>query len=143
LPRRERLAKRANHFVVFVDKHHARRFAEHERHGAVGAAPALLSQQGEVHAPEVRPLTCPSSRIALEKKCSAASEVTVRSTSRALLFDMPHGDNFGHSVSLSSDGSRLAVAASGEASNATGIGGDQTNNSAAAAGAVYTYVFGP
>jgi len=46
-------------------------------------------------------------------------------------------DQFGYAVALSADGTTLAVSAFGEASNATGIGGDQTNNSAAQAGAVY------
>jgi hypothetical protein len=41
-------------------------------------------------------------------------------------------------VALSADGNTLAVGATGENSNATGIGGDQTNNSASA-GAVYLY----
>jgi|TARA_B110000902_G_scaffold266241_2_gene353228 hypothetical protein len=48
-------------------------------------------------------------------------------------------DNFGRSVSLSDDGNTLAVGANGEASNATDIGGDQTDNSADAAGAVYIF----
>ena len=48
-------------------------------------------------------------------------------------------DNFGSSVALSSDGSTLAVAAIGEASNATGINGNQADNSANWAGAVYVY----
>ena len=48
-------------------------------------------------------------------------------------------DQFGHSVALSGDGNTLAVGARGEASNATGIGGDQTNNSQNGAGAVYLY----
>jgi hypothetical protein len=47
-------------------------------------------------------------------------------------------DGFGYSVALSADGNTLAVGATGEESNATGIGGDQTNNSASA-GAVYLY----
>ncbi|MBK9756098.1 MAG: hypothetical protein IPO88_21900 [Nannocystis sp.] len=42
-------------------------------------------------------------------------------------------------LSLSADGSVLAVAADGEASNAVGLGGDQTDNSAQFAGAVYVY----
>jgi hypothetical protein len=46
-------------------------------------------------------------------------------------------DNFGYSVSLSSDGTRLAVGALCEASSATGIGGDQADDSAASSGAVY------
>ena len=48
-------------------------------------------------------------------------------------------DRFGGSVSLSSDGSTLAVGAGGEASTATDIGGTQADNSAADAGAVYVY----
>ena len=49
------------------------------------------------------------------------------------------GDNFGTAVALSADGNTLAVGASGEASAATGIGGDQTSNTAPNAGAVYVY----
>jgi len=49
------------------------------------------------------------------------------------------GDNFGLSVALSADGSMLAVGASGEASAAAGIGGNQADNSAAQAGAVYVF----
>src|SRR6266568_4201281 len=48
-------------------------------------------------------------------------------------------DLFGFSVSLSGDGNILAVGAIGESSAATGIGGNQTDNSAADAGAVYVY----
>ena len=44
-------------------------------------------------------------------------------------------DHFGHSLSLSGD--TLAVGAYQEDSSATGIGGDQTNNSARDSGAVY------
>jgi hypothetical protein len=49
------------------------------------------------------------------------------------------GDAFGSSVSLSSDGSLLAVGAPAEASNATGVGGPQADNSAPASGAVYVF----
>jgi hypothetical protein len=49
------------------------------------------------------------------------------------------GDAFGLSLALSADGATLAVAAFGEDSNATGIGGDQSNNSASDGGAVYVY----
>jgi hypothetical protein len=49
------------------------------------------------------------------------------------------GGYFGDSVALSADGNTLAVGALYEDSNATGIGGDQTNNSASNAGAVYLY----
>ena len=51
-------------------------------------------------------------------------------------------DNFGLSVALSSDGSTLAVGAANEASKATGINGDQTDNSASASGAVYVFARG-
>jgi len=49
------------------------------------------------------------------------------------------GDRFGYSVALSSDGSTMAVGAEGEASSATGVGGDQADNGAPAAGAVYIF----
>jgi len=49
-------------------------------------------------------------------------------------------DFFGFSLALSDDGNTLAVEASGEDSAATGIGGDQNDNNAADAGAVYVFV---
>jgi trimeric autotransporter adhesin len=48
-------------------------------------------------------------------------------------------DLFGWSLALSADGGSLAVGAVGESSAATGIGGDQSNNSARSAGAVYVF----
>ena len=48
-------------------------------------------------------------------------------------------DQFGRSLSLSADGNTLAVGADGEASIVTGVGGIQTGNTAAAAGAVYVF----
>nr|MCA8837765.1 FG-GAP repeat protein [Pseudomonadota bacterium] len=48
-------------------------------------------------------------------------------------------DFFGETLSLSADGNTLAVGASGEASNATGIDGNQDDNTAALAGAVYVF----
>jgi hypothetical protein len=48
-------------------------------------------------------------------------------------------DLFGSDVGLSGDGTTLVVGAPGEASNAKGIDGDQTNDSAAGAGAVYVF----
>lgn len=48
-------------------------------------------------------------------------------------------DLFGQSVSLSDDGNTLAVGAHGEASAATGINGDEADNSAGNAGAVYVF----
>ena len=48
-------------------------------------------------------------------------------------------DYFGFHVSLSNDGSYLAVSATQEDSNTTGINGDGTDNSASASGAAYVY----
>ncbi len=48
-------------------------------------------------------------------------------------------DGFGTSVTLSADGSTLAVGAPSEDSGATGIGGDQADNSSMDAGAVYLF----
>lgn len=49
-------------------------------------------------------------------------------------------DGFGYSVSLSADGRTVAVGAYGEDSAATSVDGDQSDNSAAFAGAVYVFV---
>jgi hypothetical protein len=48
-------------------------------------------------------------------------------------------DSFSVGLALSGDGNTLAVGASDEASKATGIGGDQGDNSLGGAGAVYVY----
>jgi len=48
------------------------------------------------------------------------------------------GDRFGSSVAVSGD--TVVVGATDEASNATGVGGDQANNSALFAGAAYVFV---
>jgi hypothetical protein len=48
-------------------------------------------------------------------------------------------DQFGRALALSADGTTLAVGADGEASPATGVGGIQTTNTAAGAGAVYVF----
>ena len=50
-------------------------------------------------------------------------------------------DNFGIAVFLSADGNTLAVGAHGEESIATGINGDQTNNTADQSGAAYVFRF--
>jgi HJR/Mrr/RecB family endonuclease len=50
------------------------------------------------------------------------------------------GDNFGGALALSADGATLAVGARSEASKATGIDGDQTDNSLSNSGAVYVFV---
>jgi hypothetical protein len=49
------------------------------------------------------------------------------------------GDQFGYSVALSGDGSTLASGAISEDSAATGINGNQADNAADSAGAVYVY----
>ncbi len=46
-------------------------------------------------------------------------------------------DQFGFALALSGNGTTLVVGAVGEDSNATGVGGDQTNNAAGSSGAVY------
>jgi hypothetical protein len=48
-------------------------------------------------------------------------------------------DWFGQAISLSADGNTLAVAAPGEDSNATGIDGNQSDNSEDGSGAVYVF----
>jgi len=49
------------------------------------------------------------------------------------------GDGLGFSVAVSGDGSTLALGAVGEASAATGIGGDELDDSAPGSGAVYVF----
>jgi hypothetical protein len=49
------------------------------------------------------------------------------------------GDSFGYSVAVSADGSTLAVGASTESSAASGINGDQSDNSLSLSGAVYIF----
>jgi hypothetical protein len=49
------------------------------------------------------------------------------------------GDQFGFSLALSDDGNTLAVGAPSEDSSASGINGNQNDNSALTAGAVYVY----
>ncbi len=49
------------------------------------------------------------------------------------------GDDFGRSVSLSADGTVLAVGADKERSSSTGINGDQSDNSFTDSGAVYVF----
>ena len=51
------------------------------------------------------------------------------------------GDNFGSSLALSADGNTLAVGAINEDSNATGIDGNQNDNSTDIAGAAYVFRF--
>ncbi|MBK8170388.1 MAG: FG-GAP repeat protein [Sandaracinaceae bacterium] len=65
--------------------------------------------------------------------------VTNRSISYIKASNTGAADYFGWAIALSSDGNTLAVGAYGESSNATGIDGNQTDNSAGRAGAVYIY----
>jgi len=51
------------------------------------------------------------------------------------------GDQFGESLALSADGNTLVVGTGSEASSATGINGDQDDNSASGSGAVYVFRF--
>jgi hypothetical protein len=51
----------------------------------------------------------------------------------------PEGDQFGFSIGLSANGNTLAVGAMGEDSSATGINGDQNDNSQPGSGAVYIF----
>jgi len=49
------------------------------------------------------------------------------------------GDQFGFAVTISDDGNTVAVGANAEDSNATGINGNQADNSMVSAGAVYVF----
>jgi hypothetical protein len=49
------------------------------------------------------------------------------------------GDAFGHAVALSADGNTLAVSAFWESGGATGVNGNQNDNSVPQAGAVYVF----
>lgn len=49
------------------------------------------------------------------------------------------GDQFGASTALSADGSTVVVGAPAESSDATGVGGDETNDDAPRSGAVYVF----
>ena len=53
--------------------------------------------------------------------------------------ELGDGDQFGFGLALSADGNTLAVGAISEDSAGTGIGADQSDNSALSAGAVYIY----
>jgi hypothetical protein len=49
------------------------------------------------------------------------------------------GDQFGFALAISDDGNTVAVGATAEDSNATGVNGNQADNSMQSAGAVYVY----
>lgn len=78
------------------------------------------------------------------QRCSASDEISALSVMldaigyfKASNSDMH--DSFGAATAISSDGNTLAVSATTERSNATGVNGDQSNNSLALAGAVYVF----
>lgn len=54
----------------------------------------------------------------------------------------PEGDQFGFSLALSTDGTTIAVGSIGEDSGASGINGNQNDNTMAGAGAVYVFTRG-
>lgn len=49
-------------------------------------------------------------------------------------------DQFGNGMAVSGDGNTIAIGAVNEASNSTGVNGNESDNSASASGAVYVYV---
>lgn len=53
------------------------------------------------------------------------------------------GDNFGFDLALTPDGTMLAIGSSGESSAATGIDGDQADDSQFSSGAAYLFTGGP
>jgi hypothetical protein len=71
---------------------------------------------------------------------SQHSYIKASNTGRKGTGDDVEGDQFGFSLSLSGDGRTLAVGAVSEDSNATGLDGAQSNDTAASAGAVYVFV---
>src|SRR4029078_9461670 len=71
---------------------------------------------------------------------SQQAYIKASNTGQAAVGDgFAEGDQFGYSIALSSDGNTLAVGAIGEDSAATGINGDQADNSAGQSGAVYVF----
>ena len=66
--------------------------------------------------------------------------IKASNTGNAGVGDNPgEGDQFGFSVALSGDGNTLAVGATSEDSSASGINGNQADESASSAGAVYVF----
>ncbi len=73
---------------------------------------------------------------ALGVNCTDFSEAYLKASNTGA------SDNFGQSVAVSGDGNTVAVGAPFEASAATGVGGNQFDNSAREAGAVYVFTRG-
>jgi hypothetical protein len=71
---------------------------------------------------------------------SQQAYIKASNTGTAGVGDTPgDGDQFGFSLALSDDGNTLAVGATSEDSNANGINGNQADDSASSAGAVYVF----
>jgi FG-GAP repeat protein len=70
---------------------------------------------------------------------SQQAYVKASNTGRKGAADDIDGDQFGFSVALSGDGNTLAVGATSEDSGASGINGNQADDSASSAGAVYVF----
>jgi hypothetical protein len=76
--------------------------------------------------------------------CTDSTEVNVTGTLAAAVgyvkaSNTGAGDQLGHSLALSADGTTLAVGACGEAGSSAGIDGDQNDNTAPNSGAVYVF----
>lgn len=52
------------------------------------------------------------------------------------------GDNFGYNAAISGDGKRIVVAATGDSSSSSGIGGNELDNSKSSSGAVFVFELG-
>ena len=101
--------------------------------GAVGESSAATGINGN----QSENLTGPNATGAVyvfTRSVSVWSQQAYVKASNAAAFDA-----FGSSVALSRDGNTFAVGAGAEASAATGINGNQTDNSASNAGAVYIF----
>ncbi|MDC0672206.1 hypothetical protein [Nannocystis radixulma] len=83
-----------------------------------------------------------------DDSCSAAGAVYVYTRTEGIWFQQAYvkasntgeSDLFGYRVALTADGNTLAVSATQEASMATGIAGDQADDSVFVAGAAYVFV---
>jgi len=111
--------------------------------GAFGAY-ISLSGDGETLAVGVEGLANPNPAIA--GTLAGAVYVFVRDSGQwrqeafVQASNLANNDFFGRNVSLSTDGNTLAVGAWGDDSSATGINGDENDNTAANTGAAYVFV---
>jgi len=69
----------------------------------------------------------------------AIADLMIDSIGYIKAFNAEPSDDFGGNIALSADGNTLAVGATGEDSAATGVNGDQDDNTADFAGAVYVF----